>query len=104
MAYMEVIGTVISKRWEDKIVILKEEYQKEFKGEVTTRKRLWTCWFDTPSSLQEGQSVKIGGDLDTRIGKWDKKTDDGRVEERQIVEHHLVNATLTGATIGDYTF
>lgn len=101
MAYLEISGKVMGTRWDGKIVIVKETYTAKFKGEETQRNRIWTCWFDSTPQVAEGAIVSVGGDLDTRIGDWTKKDQAGTEVTKQIVEHHLNNATLRVKSFDD---
>ena len=101
MAYLEITGTITGIRWEGKIVIVQETYEDTFKNETQVRKRLWTCWFNTAPTVKEQETVTIGGDLSTKIGSWEKKLENGAIDTRQIVEHHLRSATLRETSVDD---
>lgn len=72
-------GRVISG-WETFIITVK--------GEQITKKRQWTMWLDTASSIVKDDIVSFVGDLGTKAGSFEK---DGQTY--QVVEHSLNNVT-----------
>lgn len=51
--------------------------------------RRWSIWFEVILDLCEGDLIDVIGDLNTKVGKWDK---DG--ESISVVEHSLTDAIL----------
>ena len=65
-----------------------ETFQITVKGEQITKKRQWTMWLDTASSIVKDDVVSFVGDLGTKAGTFEK---DGQTY--QVVEHSLNNVT-----------
>ena len=89
MPQITVSGSVHMIAWEGKRVSIWENIHTNGKD----FSRLWTCWFDAPTMLQEQDFAEISGELSTKIGEYTPK---GSSETKRVVEHHIQNAQLKG--------
>jgi hypothetical protein len=87
MPQITVGGDVHMIAWEGKRVSIWENIHTNGKD----FSRLWTCWFDAPTQLQEQDFAQITGELSTKIGEYTPK---GSSETKRVVEHHIQNAKL----------
>lgn len=87
MPQITVGGQVHMIGWEGKRISIWENIHANGKD----FSRLWTCWFDSATDLQEQDFAEITGELSTKIGKYTPK---GQTEEKVVVEHHIQNAQI----------
>jgi hypothetical protein len=86
MPQITVSGTVHMIAWEGKRVSIWENIHSNGKD----YSRLWTCWFDAPTMLQEQDFAEVSGELSTKIGSYKSKLG----EDKTVVEHHVQGAQL----------
>jgi hypothetical protein len=87
MPQITIGGQVHMIAWEGKRVSIWENIHANGKD----FSRLWTCWFDAPTMLQEQDFAEITGELSTKIGEYTPK---GSSETKRVVEHHIQGALL----------
>lgn len=73
-----------------------ETYSIHIKGESVTKKRLWTAWLETPSTLKATDVVELIGELGTKATEFTK---DGNTYK--TVEHTLNKARYNIIKLGD---
>jgi hypothetical protein len=86
MPQITIGGDVHMIAWEGKRISIWENIHANGKD----FSRLWTCWFDAPTALQEQDFAEITGELSTKIGSYKTKTG----EDKTVVEHHIQGAVL----------